>query len=87
MHLVAGFSPKLRARKPIWNLKSNISDRTAAEAIRSQFSRWSSIALMVAILSVAGILSALTAMRFAIRGREVMVPSLVGKTEAEAQRF
>jgi serine/threonine-protein kinase len=39
---------------------------------------------MVAILCVAGILSALTAMRFAIRGREVAVPSLVGKTEAEA---
>jgi len=51
----------------------------------SQFSRWSSITLMVAILCVAGILSALTAMRFAIRGREVAVPSLVGKTEAEAQ--
>jgi beta-lactam-binding protein with PASTA domain len=39
---------------------------------------------MVAILCVAGILSALTAMRFAIRGREVAVPSLVGKTESEA---
>jgi eukaryotic-like serine/threonine-protein kinase len=50
----------------------------------SQFSRWSSITLMVAILCVAGILSALTAMRFAIRGREVTVPSLVGKTESEA---
>src|SRR3954464_227497 len=51
----------------------------------SQFSRWSSITLMVAILCVAGILSALTAMRFAIRGREVVVPSLAGKTEAEAR--
>src|SRR4051794_22202337 len=50
----------------------------------SQFSRWSSITLMVAILCVAGILSALTAMRFAIRGREVTVPPLVGRTEAEA---
>ena len=50
----------------------------------SQFSRWSSITLMVAILCVAGILSALTAMRFAIRGREVVVPSVVGKTESEA---
>src|SRR5262245_5682690 len=53
----------------------------------SQFSRWSSITLMVAILSVAGILSALTAMRFAIRGREVTVPSLIGKTEAEATQI
>jgi eukaryotic-like serine/threonine-protein kinase len=50
----------------------------------SQFSRWSSITLMVAILCIAGIVSALTAMRFAIRGREVSVPSVVGKTQAEA---
>src|SRR3954462_12180270 len=52
----------------------------------SALTRWSGIVLMVAILAVAGILSALTAMRFAIRGREVVVPPLVGKTEAEAQR-
>jgi len=50
------------------------------------FSRLSGIVLMVAILGVAGILSALTAMRIAIRGREVVVPSLVGKTEGEAQK-
>jgi len=50
-------------------------------------SRWSGIVLMVAILAVAGIISALTAMRFAIRGREVIVPPLVGKTEAEAQKI
>lgn len=50
----------------------------------SQFSRWSGIVLMVAILVVAGIVSALTAMRFAIRGREVVVPSLAGKTKEEA---
>jgi beta-lactam-binding protein with PASTA domain len=49
-----------------------------------QFSRWSGIILMIAILFVAGILSALTAMRFAIRGREVVVPSVVGKTEDQA---
>ena len=49
-----------------------------------QFSRWSGIVLMIAILCVAGILSALTAMRFAIRGREVVVPSVVGKTEDQA---
>src|SRR4051794_39537921 len=52
----------------------------------SAITRWSGIVLMVAILAVAGILSALTAMRFAIRGREVVVPPLVGKTEAEAQK-
>ena len=39
---------------------------------------------MVAILIVAGIVSALTAMRFAIRGREVVVPMLIGKSEQEA---
>ena len=40
----------------------------------SRFSQWSGIVLMVSILGVAGIVSALTAMRFAIRGREVEVP-------------
>jgi serine/threonine-protein kinase len=50
----------------------------------SQFSRWSGMILMVAILVVAGIVSAMTAMRFAIRGREVVVPSLIGKTQQEA---
>src|SRR3989442_3015012 len=54
---------------------------------QSQFSRWSSIVLMVAILSVAGIVSALTAMRFAIRGREVEVPQLTGKTKVEAEEI
>ena len=52
--------------------------------MESQFSRWSGITLMVAILIVAGIVSALTAMRFAIRGREVVVPMLIGKSEQEA---
>lgn len=51
----------------------------------SQFSRWSGMVLMVSILGVAGIVSALTAMRFAIHGREVMVPSVVGKTPEEAK--
>ncbi len=50
-------------------------------------SRWSGIILMIAVLAVAGIVSALTAMRFAIRGREVAVPDLVGKTEAEAKKL
>jgi len=62
-----------------------MDDPETAEKKESTFSQWSGIVLMVAILAVAGILSALTAMRFAIRGREVVVPSLVGKTEAEAQ--
>ena len=54
---------------------------------QSQFSRWSSIVLMVAILAVAGFVSALTAMRFAIRGREVEVPQLMGKTKEEAEEI
>ena len=51
----------------------------------SRFSRWSGIVLMIAILGVAGIVSALTAMRFAIRGREVEVPPLVGKGVDQAK--
>ena len=52
---------------------------------QNQFSRWSGIIFMVAILTVAGLVSALTAMRFAIRGKEVEVPKLVGKTKEEAE--
>src|SRR5260370_26370271 len=51
----------------------------------SRFSGWSGIVLRVAILGVAGIVSALTAMRFAIRGREVEVPPLAGKTADQAK--
>src|ERR1043165_2254996 len=54
---------------------------------QSQFSRWSGIVLMVAILAVAGVVSALTAMRFAIRGHEVEVPQLAGKTKDEAEQI
>src|SRR5438552_13009962 len=53
----------------------------------SRFSRYSSIILMIAILVVAGTLSAMTAMRFAIRGREVVVPDLAGKSEEEARQI
>jgi serine/threonine-protein kinase len=42
---------------------------------------------MVAILAVAGVVSALTAMRFAIRGREISVPQLTGKTKEEAEEI
>jgi serine/threonine-protein kinase len=55
--------------------------------LQSQFSRWSSMVLMIAILAVAGVVSALTAMRFAIRGREVTVPQLAGKTQQEAEEM
>src|ERR1700690_650518 len=39
------------------------------------------------VLRVVALVSALTAMRFAIHGREVAVPDLVGKTPAEARRI
>ena len=39
---------------------------------------------MIAILVVAAGVSAITAMRWAIQGKEVTVPVLTGKTEAEA---
>src|SRR5436190_7668467 len=42
---------------------------------------------MVAILVVAGGISAITAMRLAIRGTEVVVPPLMGKTEDEARQI
>src|SRR5580700_145566 len=40
--------------------------------------------LLVFILAAAAFLSAVTAMRFAIQGREVTMPNLVGKSSAEA---
>src|SRR5215468_1540564 len=64
-------------------------DEAEARELRrqSQFSRWSSIVLMVAILMLAGLVSALTAMRFAIRGHEVQVPKVTGKTKEEAEQI
>jgi len=43
--------------------------------------------LLALVLLVVALVSALTAMRFAIHGREVAVPELVGKTPAEARRI
>jgi beta-lactam-binding protein with PASTA domain len=54
---------------------------------QGQFSRWASIVLMVAILAVAGVVSAITAMRIAIRGHQVEVPQLTGKTKDEADQI
>jgi beta-lactam-binding protein with PASTA domain len=42
---------------------------------------------MVMVLAVAGMLSAMTAMRFAIRGQEVEVPDLEGMVQIEAMRI
>ncbi len=44
------------------------------------------MALLVFILASVAFLSALTAMRFAIQGREVSVPDVVGKNAVEAQQ-
>src|SRR3989475_8780755 len=44
-------------------------------------------ALLALMLLVVALVSALTAMRFAIHGREVAIPDLVGKTPAEARRI
>ena len=52
-----------------------------------RWARLPGVVLMVLVLMVAGLLSALTAMRVVIRGREVEVPELLGKTEAEAARL
>ena len=46
-----------------------------------------SFVLLTLILLVVALFSALTAMRFAIHGREVAVPDLVGKTPQEGRRI
>jgi beta-lactam-binding protein with PASTA domain len=43
--------------------------------------------LLALVLLVVALLSALTAMRFAIHGSEIAVPDLVGKTPTEARRI
>ncbi|HWR35727.1 MAG TPA: PASTA domain-containing protein, partial [Clostridia bacterium] len=42
--------------------------------------------LLVLVLLIIAMVSALTAMRFAIHGREVTVPKLIGMTPADAER-
>jgi eukaryotic-like serine/threonine-protein kinase len=53
--------------------------------LRQQFERAVHITLLVFILAAAGFLSAVTAMRIAIRGRVVNMPNLVGKEIGDAQ--
>src|SRR6266852_1663264 len=45
------------------------------------------LVLLALVLLVVALVSALTAMRFAIHGREVAVPDLVGKAPGEARRI
>src|SRR5258708_40074032 len=42
--------------------------------------------LLALVLMMVALVSALTAMRFAIHGREVAIPAVVGMTPAEAER-
>jgi len=45
------------------------------------------VAMLVFILAAASFLSAITAIRFAIHGREVAMPNLVGKSSTDAQNI
>ena len=45
------------------------------------------LVLLALVLLVVALVSALTAMRLAVHGREVIVPELLGKTPAEARRI
>ncbi len=53
----------------------------------SLWARMAVVALMILVLAAAGMLSAMTAMRFAIRGQEVEVPDLEGMVQMEALRL
>jgi len=54
--------------------------------LREQFERLLRITLLVFILVAAGFLSAITAIRIAIRGRIVTMPSLIGQSAAQARQ-
>ena len=56
-------------------------------SLRQRLERLAGTALLVFILASAAFLSAITAMRIAIHGREVTMPNLVGKDVAEASQF
>lgn len=55
-------------------------------SLRQQLEWASRMAFLVFILASAAFLSAITAMRFAIHGREVTMPNLVGKDVGEASK-
>lgn len=55
--------------------------------LRTRLRHLSRIALLVFILASAAFLSAITAMRIAIHGREVTMPNLVGKSLAQASQM
>ena len=53
--------------------------------LRERLEWFGRLALMIFVLASVAFLSAITAIRFAIQGRQVEMPSLVGKTANEAQ--
>ncbi len=55
--------------------------------LRERLERLTRMALLVFILGSAAFLSAITAMRFAIHGREVSMPNLVGRNVTEATQM
>ena len=55
--------------------------------LRERFEWVLRMALLVFILASASFLSAITAIRFAIHGREVVMPNLVGKKAADAEKL
>lgn len=65
----------------------NSAPETPRFTVRERIERLSRMALLVFILASAAFLSAITTMRIAIHGREVTMPSLVGKNVAEASRL
>lgn len=54
---------------------------------RAQFERFLRVTLLVFILAAAGVISALTTIRIAIRGRMLAMPNITGKTVDDAQRI
>jgi beta-lactam-binding protein with PASTA domain len=54
--------------------------------IRDRFERVLRLTLMIFVLAAAGFLSAVTAIRIAIRGRIVSMPNLVGQQVTEAEK-
>ena len=55
--------------------------------LRERIEWLSRVALLIFILASAAFLSAITAMRIAIHGRETTMPNLVGKNVGEASKL
>jgi beta-lactam-binding protein with PASTA domain len=53
--------------------------------LRDKLQWFGRLAMLIFVLASVAFLSAITAMRFAVQGREVVMPDLIGKKSAEAQ--